>query len=78
MKPLRELFSHILGIPKDRLTKEASPETISEWDSVNNLLLISEIEKEYGVIVTIHEVYTLKNLGDVYDFIHKKGVKTKF
>ncbi len=78
MKKLRTLFAQTLGVPEKSLTKASSPETISEWDSVNNLILISEIEKEYGVVITIDDVYLLKNMGDVYAFIKKKGVEVTF
>ncbi len=78
MKQLRKLFTEVLGVELESLSKNSSPETVSQWDSVNNLILISEIEKEYGVVISIEDVYTLKNLGDVYAFIKKHGVKVRF
>lgn len=76
-KSLSDIFSHVLGINKRLLTQKSSPETITEWDSVNNLILISEIEKEYDVVITIDDVYQLKTFGDVYNFIKNKGVDIK-
>lgn len=78
MKELRQLFSEVLGVNKADLNKKSSAKNISTWDSVNNLILISEIEKEYKVVITIEDVYKLKNLGDVDQFLRKSGVKIKF
>lgn len=78
MKALRILFSEVLGVSKEDLTYVSSPKSISQWDSVTNLILISEIEKEYGVVISIEDVYTLKNLGDVFDFIQKRGKDIQF
>ena len=78
MKSLRKLFSEILDVKTQKLSHKSSPQNISEWDSVNNLILISEIEKEYGVVITIEDVYKLKSLGDVYEFIKSHGIKVKF
>ena len=78
MRTLREVFATILDVSATQLTKHSSPKSISSWDSVNNLLLISEIEKEYGVTITIEDVYRLTSLGDVFNFIKKHKVPVKF
>jgi len=78
MKTLRQVFAPVLGLKVTDLDKKSSASTISSWDSVTNLILIAEIEKEYHVVISIEDVYTLKNIGDVYLLIKNKGIKLTF
>ena len=78
MKKLTELVGKILEIDAKALDRNSSAENVSTWDSVNNLIIISEIEREYGATITVNEVYKLKDLGDLFNLLVKKGKKISF
>lgn len=78
MKSLTKIAGEILDVNPAKLSKNSSAKDVPTWDSVNNLIIISEVEKEYKVKITISEVYKLKNLGDFYNLLKQKGAKIIF
>ena len=78
MKTLTTLVGEILDIDPARLNKNSSALNVSTWDSVNNLIIISEVEKEYKVKIAISEVYQLKNLGDFFNLLKQKKAEVTF
>ena len=43
--------------------------SIPDWDSVSNILLIDKIEQEFSIEIPINVIYESKNVGDWVDFI---------
>ena len=42
------------------------------WDSLSHIMVITAIEKEYGVRFKLSEVLGLNNLGDLQTLVDKK------
>ena len=57
---LREITARVLGIKPEMVKDSLSRDRLEEWDSFNHLLLVSEIEKELKVSLTIQEVERIK------------------
>ena len=47
--------------------------TISEWDSFNNLMLVSRLQDDLGVRFTATEIVAAETLGCVYDLVETKA-----
>lgn len=65
---LREIVSRVFNIEKNNVTDDLAREKMEAWDSLNHLLLISQIEEELGIEFTTQEVIhinTFKNLREV-------------
>lgn len=73
MSKLSELFSSVLGIPEQQITDNLSPETESKWDSLNAIILITEIENAFGIEFGYDEAMAVKNYGDAIKLIQSKG-----
>ena len=54
----------------DNMSKENSP----EWDSLNNLMLLTEIEKDYKTKFTASEITKIKSLRDIETILKAKGL----
>lgn len=78
MKSLRKIVGEILDINPTKLNKSSSAKNVPTWDSVNNLIIISEVEKMTKVKITISDIYKLKNLGDFFNLLKTKGAKISF
>ncbi len=74
MKKFETVVAECLKIPEDSVRPELTPKDIPEWDSMNYLLLIAEIEKEYDVSFDMNEVLSTKCLGDVEAALRAKGI----
>lgn len=74
MQTFNEIVTRILHIDPIAVGDTASPEDIPDWDSMNYLLFIAELEKHYNTSFTMDEVLGAKNLGDVKALITKRGL----
>ncbi len=61
---LRGVFVSVLGVPEQIVTPEATPEDVPGWDSLTHLSLVAEIEKVFGVTLTMDEVLSVRCVGD--------------
>jgi acyl carrier protein len=46
---VREIVATIFEVPLAEVTGTSSPESIERWDSLGRLLLLVELEQEFGV-----------------------------
>lgn len=74
MDKLNAIIQKIFKISKEEINDEISAKTISNWDSMNYLLFISEVEKEFVITFTMDEVLNAGQLGDIKNFMRQKGV----
>lgn len=75
MEKLAPIIQKIFKVSREEINDEMSPDTIPDWDSMNYLIFISELEKEFGVQFTIDETMEAKNLGDIKRHLVNKGVQ---
>ena len=62
-----QVLSRVCEIASDifeaDVTAESSPETVDNWDSVQNLNLVLALEEEYGVQFAPEDLDQVKTLG---------------
>lgn len=73
-----EIWKKVIDIGKDvfndddlELTSESSSNTISSWDSIAHLNLISDLEDAFGIQFTLEEFTSAKNMGELVEIIIK-------
>ena len=54
-----ETVSRVLGVPRDEVSEQSSPETIASWDSLKHMNLIVALEEEFAVSFTDEEIMSL-------------------
>ena len=72
-----EIISDVLNVEIEILSNDTSQSDIETWDSLNSLLLVNEIEKEFDVKFTIDEVVKIEKIMDIKKFLVEKG-KNKY
>ena len=75
MDKLKTIFSSVLGISNDSVTTELSPQNCSAWDSLNAIVLVTEIEKAFAIRFEFDEAMAVKNFGDAINLVKSKGGK---
>lgn len=73
MSKLTNIFSSILSIDERDVTMELSPKNTSTWDSLNAIILLTEIEKAFEVRFDYEEAMNIKDFGDVLKLVESKG-----
>lgn len=73
MKTFEDIVSEHLGIVKDAVLDSLTPKDVPNWDSMNYLLFIAALEKEYNITFTMDEVLGAQTLGAIRNLAHGKG-----
>ncbi|MFA5942635.1 MAG: acyl carrier protein [Candidatus Paceibacterota bacterium] len=65
------VVEHFKLTPAD-ITDTLSSRDVPEWDSMNYLLFIAALEKEFNISFTMDEVLGIATLGDVRKLLEGK------
>lgn len=69
MKKFNTIVAEIFKIPESSVQDSMSSKDISEWDSMNYLLFIAELEKEFSVSFSMDQVMNAQNVGDLHKVV---------
>lgn len=64
----REVFNNESIVVNDDMTAE----DVETWDSLTNMLMISSVEKTFGIKIKLREIYKLNTVGNLIDLISSK------
>ena len=73
LKQLSLIFEEVLKQPGLKIDYNMSADDIDGWDSLNNMTIISEIEKKWNVHFKLRDIVRMKNIGDMIDVIIKQS-----
>jgi acyl carrier protein len=73
MNRLKDIFASVLGIGPETITPGTSPENTPSWDSLNAIVLITEIEKAFDVKFSYDEAMGVRNFGEVVALVKSKA-----
>ena len=69
LKDLEEIFRDNFDDDELELTRETTADDIEDWDSLEQINLLTTIGKKYGVKFSIDDVSGLANVGDMVDLV---------
>ena len=67
---LNEVFSDVFD-EEIAVTEDTTAADIEDWDSLTHITLISEVEDAFGIKMSMKDVLSLKNVGEMVDVILK-------
>ena len=65
MKTFNSIVAEIFSIDEKKIHDELSSKDVPDWDSLNYLLFIAELEKEFNMTFSMNEVMNAQTLGDI-------------
>ena len=71
---LEKIFSSVFGNESIVLTRTTSAGDIAEWNSLNHMILISEVETAFNLKFKLKELNKMQNVGDLIDLIISKSI----
>ncbi len=72
LEETNQIFRKILNNLSICLTSETTANDVDEWDSLNNIRLITAVEQHFNVKFKLREIMKLKNVGELCLGVHKK------
>ncbi len=68
------IFGKVFKEPNLVLKDEYSATDFEKWDSINNIIIISRIEKHFKIQIETGEIIELRNIGGLLNLIELKLV----
>jgi acyl carrier protein len=69
---VRELLAQVLDVPPASIGPEFSATSSGAWSSLNHLMLISQLESEFGVVFSNQEIRELASFTVIVDTIGRR------
>ncbi|MBU26129.1 MAG: acyl carrier protein [Gammaproteobacteria bacterium] len=73
IEELQPIFRSVFEDTGLIVTREMSANDVENWDSLNHITLIVEIELHTGLTLTTEDLMNLANVGDFIDMLESKG-----
>lgn len=73
MNKFENIVSKVLGIEENSVKDHLSRGDIGGWDSMNHLILISELENGFDVRFNESDIERVERLGDFRDALRRRG-----
>jgi acyl carrier protein len=68
------ILSQVLGVARQRVTLEASPDTMTEWDSLKHMNLVLALEEAFEIRFTDAEIGEIVTVPRIVAALTKHGV----
>lgn len=69
---LEKIFRNVFDNETIQIKREMTANDLDEWNSLNHMLLVSEIENVFSIKFRLKELNQMKNVGDMIDMIISK------
>lgn len=68
---LKELISEVLDIEQSAVTEDLTSDMVETWDSLAHLRLVTAIEQEFGISLTMEEINSMTGYRRILEYIDK-------
>ena len=62
---VKEIIANVLGVDISRIEADTAIGDLPEWDSLHHIMIISNIEREYGFRFTPDVMMDLEDVSDI-------------
>jgi acyl carrier protein len=69
---IKSAFSKALKVSEDQVSESTSMNDLKEWDSLNHLAVIIELEKSFETKFSPHEVVGLNSVEKILEVLKEK------
>jgi acyl carrier protein len=69
---VRELLAQVLDVPAASVGPEFSASSSKAWTSLNHLMLISQLESEFGVVFSNQEIRQLTSFTAIVEALGRR------
>jgi acyl carrier protein len=74
IEKLEKIFRSVFGKETITINRNTNAGDIAEWNSLNHMIMISEVETAFTLKFKLKELNKMQNVGDLIDLIISKSV----
>lgn len=71
---LEQAISRGLAIPTEAITGDLSYQSISEWDSMAHMILVSEIEQAFDIRIGTKDILEMTDLENIRRVLNRHAI----
>ena len=71
-KTIRELIARILNVAEEVVVDDLAVGDIPEWDSLHHMMIITSLQKEFGISFQREELIDIENVADLIALVEEK------
>ena len=75
-KKLKDILTKILLIDETKISDNMSRKNVKDWDSMADLMLVSEIESVFEVTMNDDDIMEIQTVADIKKTLQKLGITT--
>ncbi len=68
---LKEVIGDTFDIDEEDINNETNNENVEKWDSLNHLRLVTALESEFDVTLTMEEINSISSYTEIVALISK-------
>jgi acyl carrier protein len=69
-----QVFSKAFEVPVETVHDELAYQEIAEWDSMSHLVLVTELETQYGVSIDMEDILEMGSVSKIAAIMRKYDV----
>ncbi len=75
LEEIQVIFREVFENPALVISETIAPSDIHEWDSLTHVLLLSKIEKKFGIKFSLDDMLSFENAGDICKAVKRKTIQ---
>lgn len=72
LRRITPIFREVFNDDELEVNMELKSEDIDDWSSITQMLMVTEIEREFGIIFKLIDVATMNSVAEVIEAIQNK------
>jgi len=69
-----QVLARVFNVAPQSLTDASSPESVATWDSLAHMMMVVELEREYGISIAPADALEAKSVAAVKQLLTSYGV----
>lgn len=70
---LKEILKSCFGMKEEQYQDEQQLMGLTDWDSMNHMLFITQLEGDFGIELTGDEIAEIRTIGDIKKALSSRG-----
>ena len=69
VRSIIEIATEVFQVDPDTLNRDSTPDDVEKWDSLAHLRLITAVEAEFVIRLSMQQIQNVRNLGDLEEAV---------
>ena len=70
-KKLLNIVSEIFFLDEEEVKLELTPDDVETWDSLNHLILVTAVENEFGIKLSMRDIESISSLDKLNKLVEE-------